>query len=115
MLPRFVVEQLVATRAATPFELRHGTIPTYTNATDNSKLITFRRTDGGQTRYVCSCAPLATSARLATRVPTPCSTLRHAQAWKHWRLVAYGEAQPTEAAWAAFQATVPGWARSGRA
>ena len=110
------MEQLVATRAAAPFELRHGTIPTYTNPTDNSKLITFRRTDGGQTRYVCSCAPLN-----ECKVGNACSNAvlhpasRASTDWKHWRLVAYSEAQPTEAAWAAFQATVPGWARSGRA
>ena len=63
------MEQLVATRAATPFELRHGTIPTYTNPTDNSKLITFRRTDGGQTRYrVLVCA-----ARNECKVGNACS------------------------------------------
>ena len=33
--------------------------------------------------------------------------LASANHWKHWRLVAFGEAQPTEAEWQAFAASMP--------
>ena len=99
--------------AAAPFEKsQHGSIRTYRNPSDGSKLITFSLIDGGQARtqrFVCSCTP--NTERVVGQAFS--AVVRHMASrdhWNHWRLVAFGEAQPTEAAWVAYQATLPGWA-----
>ena len=110
-----VREQLVAAKAAheaalaaAPFEKSaHGGIVTYRNANDGSKLITFSGTDGG--RFMCSCTPDKNGdpkecdvGRKFINVACHLASRKH---WRHWRLVAFGEAQPTEAAWQAFAAS----------
>ena len=110
--------QLVAEKAARrsrPFEKsKYGAMVTYCNTSDNSKLITFSSTDGGAAQlYKCSCAPDKECGvgRAFTNVARHLASRGH---WKHWRLVAFGEPQPTNAEWLAFQATLPGEMASAR-
>ena len=110
---RLVDAQLVAAkaaRAAKPFEKSaHGGIITYRNPNEGSKLLTFSGTDGGHGgHFVCWCAraPRTRSAASAELSSTSACHLTSRNHWKHWRLVAFGEAQPTEAAWRAFAATI---------
>ena len=71
---------------------------------DGPNLVSF--SDGGAKIYKCSCTPDrelhvgASYLNLARHL----GSRRH---WQHWRLVAHGEAQPTEAAWQAFAASTP--------
>ena len=107
---RLVDAQLVAAkaaRAAKPFEKSaHGGIIAYRNPNDGSKLLTFSGTDGGHGgHFVCSCAPDKERGVGRAFIHVACH-LTSRNHWKHWRLVAFGEAQPTEAAWRAFAATI---------
>ena len=96
-----------AARAAKPFEKSaHGGIIAYRNPNDGSKLLTFSGTDGGHGgHFVCSCAPDKERGVGRAFIHVACH-LTSRNHWKHWRLVAFGEAQPTEAAWRAFAATI---------
>ena len=112
-----VGEQLVAAKAAheaalaaaaAPFEeSAHGAIETYRNPNDGSKLVKFSRTDGGAVHFVCSCTPDKefVVGRGYMNIAHHLTSTKH---WKHWRHVAFGEAQPTVAAWHAFAASLPG-------
>ena len=98
-----------AALAAAPFEKsKHGTLVTYRNPTDGSKLVTF--IDGGakpSTKlYKCACSP-DKERRVGHCFSNVACHLSSRQHWKHWRLVAFGEAQPTEAEWLAFAASAP--------
>ena len=107
---RLVDEQLVAAkaaRAAKLFESKYGGIVTYRNSNDDSKLFTFSGTGGGH--FMCSCAlgndgsPKEYDVgRTFSNVARHLASRKH---WRHWRLVAFGEAHPTEAAWQAFAAS----------
>ena len=44
------------------------------------------------------------SASLVSPSPTSCATFRHGT--EHWRLLAFGEAEPTAAAWVALMEAV---------
>ena len=71
---------------------------------DGPSLISF--CDGGAKIYKCSCTP-DWELRVGFayfNLASHCASLKH---WKHWRLVAHGEAQPAEAAWQAFAASNP--------
>ena len=71
---------------------------------DGPSLISF--CDGGAKIYKCSCTP-DRELRVGCaylNLASHCASLKH---WRHWRLVAHGEVQPTEAAWLAFAATNP--------
>ena len=65
-------------------------------------LITF--SDGGQKLFKCVCSPdkELCVGRGFSNVARHLGTRQH---WKHWRLVAFGEAQPSDAAWHAFAAS----------
>ena len=82
---------------------------TYRNPTDGSKLITF--SDAGANKlYKCSCSP-EKECHIGRSFSGLARHLASRQHWKHWRLVAFGEAQaaqPTEAVWVAFAASLPG-------
>ena len=76
---------------------------TYRNPTDGSKLVKF--SDGGANKlYMCSCSP-EKECHIGRSFSSLARHLASRQPWKHWRLVAFGEAQPTEAEWLAFAAT----------
>jgi hypothetical protein len=67
------------------------------------KLITLP--DGGATLFKCVCVEKELKVgRNFTNLACHLATRRH---WQHRRLVAFGEAQPTEAEWLAFKATLP--------
>ena len=71
---------------------------------DGPSLISF--SDGGAKIYKCSCTP----DRECRVGPSYLDLARHLASrrhWQHWRLVAFGEAQPTEAAWLAFAGSLP--------
>ena len=69
---------------------------------DGPKLITLP--DGGAL-YKCVCVEKELKVgRNFTNLARHVATRRH---WQHWRFVANGEAQPTEAEWLAFKATLP--------
>ena len=72
---------------------------------DESNLITVF--DGGAKLFMCSCWPdkECRVGRDASNLARHLATRRH---WKHWRFAAFGEAQPTEAAWLAWAASLPG-------
>ena len=100
--------QLVAAKAAraaaalaAPFENSlHGNMVAYRNPTDDSKLITFLV----GLQFTCACDA---HARVFKSGRSSCNVVRHLASkrhWSYWRLVAYGETQPTQAAWLAFTA-----------
>ena len=98
---RLVMEKAARAARAAPFEnSRHGTIVTYRNPNNDYKLITFF--DGGL--FKCCCMP--DKEFLVRRgfwhVACHLASRKH---WQHWRLVAFGEAQPAESEWVAFAAT----------
>ena len=106
-----VEQQLAAAKAAharaAPFEKsKHGAMVTYRNPTDGSKLLTFSGADGGAKICKCSCSPdkRYPIGRAFFNAACHLSSKKH---WKHWRLVAFGESQPTEAEWQAFAALMP--------
>ena len=72
---------------------------------DGPDLITF--SDGGAKLFKCTCYPDKEFAvgRSASNLARHMASRLH---WNHWRLAAHGEAQPTEAAWLAFAASLPG-------
>ena len=71
---------------------------------DGSNLIKF--SDGGAKIFKCSCSP-DKECRIGMGATNLARHLGSRQHWKHWRLVAFGEAQPTEADWLAFAASAP--------
>ena len=74
-----------------------------------TKLVKF--SDGGL--YRCACLDQECSVGLAySNLARHLGSRRH---WSHWRLLAFGDAQPTAAAWVAFLATVPRAQRASRA
>ena len=85
-------------RLAAPFEKsRQGTIVTYCNPVDGSKLVTF--SDGGL--YRCSCRP-DEEYRAGASFSNVANHLVSRHHWMHWRLIAFGEEQPTKDAYLAF-------------
>ena len=107
LVERQLAAAKAAALAAAPFEKsKHGAMVTYRNPTDGSKLITF--SDAGSNKlYKCSCSP-EKECHIGRSFSGLARHLASRQHWKHWRLVAFGEAQPTEAAWVAFAASLPG-------
>ena len=107
LVERQLAAAKAAALAAAPFEKsKHGAMVTYRNPTDGSKLITF--SDAGANKlYKCSCSP-EKECHIGRSFSGLARHLASRQHWKHWRLVAFGEAQPTEAAWVAFAASLPG-------
>ena len=104
------LEEYAAAKAArVPFEKsKHGALVTYRNPNDNSKLVTFSSTDGGAAQlYKCACDPDRCFGGVGRNFNNVARHLLSRRHWNHWRLVAFGEAQPTEAAWLAFRATMP--------
>ena len=96
-----------AALAAAPFEKsKHGAMVTYRNPTDGSKLLTFSGADGGAKIYKCSCSP-DKEYPIGFAFSNAACHLSSKKHWKHWRLVAFGESQPTEAEWQAFAALMP--------
>ena len=74
-----------------------------------TKLVKF--SDGGANLYICSCSP-EKECHIGRSFSGLARHLGSRKHWTHWRLVALGEAQPTEAAWLAFAASLPGgWAQ----
>ena len=74
--------------AAAPFEKsQHGSIRTYRNPSDGSKLITFSLIDGGQARtqrFVCSCTP--NTERVVGQAFS--AVVRHMASRDHWNHLA---------------------------
>ena len=96
-----------AALAAVLFEKsKHGAHTTYRNHKDGTKLLTFSSTDGGAKLYKCSCSP-DKECPVGFAFINAAQHLSSRKHWKHWRLVAFGEAQPTEAEWQAFAASMP--------
>ena len=76
-------------RRAAPFERsRYGAIVTYCNPVDDSKLVTF--SDGGLFRCACSTPE---EYRVGMGFQNIARHLVSRNHWKHWRLVAFGEAR----------------------
>ena len=75
---------------------------------DGSNLIKF--SDGGAKIFKCSCSP-DKECRIGMGATNLARHLGSRQHWKHCRLVAFGEAQPTMEAWRAFAAA---WRESPR-
>ena len=71
---------------------------------DGPNVISF--SDGGAKIFKCPCTP-ERELRVGTAFLNLAHHLASPKHWKHWRLVAHGEAQPTEAAWQAFAASNP--------
>ena len=106
-----VERQLAAAKAAAlaamPFEKsKHGAHLTYCNPKDGTKLLTFFNDDVGLKRYRCACSP-DNECRVGMDFFNAACHLASRKHWKHWRLVAFGEAQPSEAEWQAFAASMP--------
>ena len=76
------------------------------NPKDGTKLLTFFNDDVGLKRYRCACSPDNVS-RVGMDFFNAACHLASRKHWKHWRLVAFGEAQPSEAEWQAFAASMP--------
>ena len=98
---RLIKEKAARAARATPFEnSTHGAIMTYRNPNNDYKLITFF--DGGL--FKCGCTPDKEFlvGRGFCNVACHLASRKH---WMHWRLVAFGEAQPAESEWLAFAAT----------
>ena len=72
---------------------------------DGHNLVTF--TDGWAKMYACTCMQNK-QCRVGPGASNLARHLGSRQHWKHWRLAAFGEAQPTMAAWLAFVASLPG-------
>ena len=93
------------------FSLRCGeALASVCRIPDGPKLLTFPV--GGPKLFTCTCVCTASAfssspCRVGLSFRAVARHLASRQHWKHWRLVAFGEAQPTEAAWLAFRATVP--------
>ena len=101
---RFDKEKAAHARAA-PFEKsKYGAFVTYRNPIDGCKLVTF--SDGGAKLYRCECSP-GKECSVGTAFSSVACHLFSRKHWKHWRLVAFGEAQPTEDVWLAFVASSP--------
>ena len=101
-------DEKAARARAAPFEKsKHGTMVTYRNPTDGSKLVDFSAHRAFTNKlYMCSCSP-EKECHIGRSFSGLARHLASRQHWKHWRLVAFGEAQPTEAAWLAFAASLP--------
>ena len=65
---------------------------------------------GGAKIFKCSCSP-DKECRIGMGATNLARHLGSRQHWEHWRLVAFGEAQPTMEAWRAFAAA---WRESPR-
>ena len=101
--------QLQAAHAAESFEKTvHGAMVTYCNPVDGSKLVTFAPPFGCARAhwYTCSCSPHEEGRRTGLGYRNVAMHLASRSHWQHWRLVAFGETHPTEAAWQAFAFSV---------
>ena len=107
-----VEQQLAAAKAAraraAPFEKsKHGAMVTYRNPTDGSKLVDFSAHRAFTNKlYMCSCSP-EKECHIGRSFSGLARHLGSRKHWTHWRLLALGEAQPTEAPWLAFAASLP--------
>jgi hypothetical protein len=72
---------------------------------DGPNLVTFA--DGWAKMFKCTCSP-DKEFKVGGAVSNLARHLGTRQHWNQWRLAAHGEAQPTEAAWLAFAASLPG-------
>ena len=106
---RLVERQLAAAKAALPatrFERFASSrwseaFFSMSRIPDGSKLVTF--SDGGLYKCACSSDEDRRVGQAFSNVKRHFATRRH---WAHWRLLAFGDAEPTAAAWLAFKAMV---------
>ena len=73
---------------------------------DGSVLVDISDGGAGLGLFKCACMP-DKACRSGTAFSNLARHLASHAHWKHWRLVAFGEEQPMEAEWVAFQATMP--------